>query len=105
MISTGGSDTGTVVVVVGVVGGGSDYSGCDGDGHGRADVLLPQSFRWLLFLPQPVKNLPFDAIRQGITTKLKKRNKNRLFVECCDFLPFLESSEGEVQQQRYYYLQ
>ena len=53
MISTGGSDTGTVVVV----GGGVDYSGCDGDGHGRADVLPPQSFRWLLFLPQPEKNL------------------------------------------------
>ena len=54
MIATGGSDTGAVVVVVG---GDVDYSGCDGDGHGRADVLPPQSFRWLLFLPQPVKNL------------------------------------------------
>ena len=58
MISTGGSGTGTAVVVAVVVGGGGvDYSGCDGDGHGRADVLPPQSFRWLLFLPQPVKNL------------------------------------------------
>ena len=54
MISTGGSGTGTAVVVV-VGGGGVDYSGCDGDDHGRAGVLLPQSFRWLLFLPQPVK--------------------------------------------------
>ena len=53
MISSGGSGTGTAVVVVG--GGGVDYSGCDGDDHGRADVLLLQSFRWLLFLPQPVK--------------------------------------------------
>ena len=27
------------------------------------------------------RKLPFDAIRQGITTKLKKRSKKRLFVE------------------------
>ena len=31
------------------------------------------------------RKLPFDAIRQGITTKLKESNKNRLLVEFYDF--------------------